>query len=196
MVTSEVEELIVKLHEAGKNMREISKHEKVRKNFTFIGAVLRKRFPEEYTDTDNSTITKETQALKLFSLRKTPTQAAIELNETPDSIEKYLWTIGVCSACFLFIRYTKKIKRLFPTNTRNTSDGQATITFKTARIEANYLPEIIKKIESGRLIVIPNVLGVNTNNNYSIYEVADIYPCITVCSPSNSNLHSILVLVG
>jgi ribosomal 50S subunit-associated protein YjgA (DUF615 family) len=73
VTTEEIEELIVKLHEAGKNMREISKHEGMRKNFTFIGAVLRKRFPEEYTDTDNSEENKETEALKLFSEKKRPT---------------------------------------------------------------------------------------------------------------------------
>jgi hypothetical protein len=61
-------------------------------------------------------------------------------------------------------------------NTRPTADGKATITFKTAKIEANYSPSVIKKIEAGRLIAIPNVLGVNSKDNYSIYEVADIYP--------------------
>ena len=54
--------------------------------------------------------------------------------------------------------------------------GPATITFKTARVEANYSPDIIKKIEAGRLVAIPNVLGVNSKDNYSIYEVADVYP--------------------
>jgi len=66
--------------------------------------------------------------------------------------------------------------REISSNTRTTSDGKATITFKTARIEATYSPDIIKKIEAGRLLAIPNVLGVNSNNNFSIYEVADIYP--------------------
>ena len=111
MVASEIEELIVKLHEAGKNMREISKHEGVRKNFTFIGAVLRKRFPEEYTDADNSAITKETQALKLFALHKTPTHVAIELNETPDSIEKYFmdfWRLERMHALYNIYRENKK----------------------------------------------------------------------------------------
>jgi DNA helicase HerA-like ATPase len=66
--------------------------------------------------------------------------------------------------------------REISSNTRTTSDGKATITFKTARIEANYSPDVIKKIEAGRLVAIPNVLGVNSKDNYSIYEVADIYP--------------------
>jgi transposase len=35
VTTEEIEELIVKLHNEGKNMREISKHEGVRKNFTY-----------------------------------------------------------------------------------------------------------------------------------------------------------------
>ena len=66
--------------------------------------------------------------------------------------------------------------REISSNTRTTADGKATITFKTARIEANYSPDIIKKIEAGRLIAIPNVMGVNSKNNFSIYEVADVYP--------------------
>ena len=66
--------------------------------------------------------------------------------------------------------------REISSNTRTTADGKATITFKTARIEANYSPDIIKKIEAGRLIAIPNVIGVNSKDNYSIYEVADVYP--------------------
>ena len=66
--------------------------------------------------------------------------------------------------------------REISSNTRTTADGKATITFKTARIEASYSPDIIKKIEAGRLIAIPNVMGVNSKDNYSIYEVADVYP--------------------
>jgi uncharacterized protein len=66
--------------------------------------------------------------------------------------------------------------REISSNTRTTSDGKATITFKTARIEASYSPDIIKKIEAGRLVAIPNVLGGNSKDNYSIYEVADVYP--------------------
>ena len=61
-------------------------------------------------------------------------------------------------------------------NTRTTADGKATITFRTARIEAVYSPDIVRKIEAGRLIAIPNVMSVGANSIYSIYEVADVYP--------------------
>ena len=37
--------------------------------------------------------------------------------------------------------------REISSNTRTTSDGKATITFKTAKIEANYSPEVIKKMK-------------------------------------------------
>ncbi|MDH7556112.1 MAG: ATP-binding protein [Candidatus Methanosuratincola sp.] len=60
--------------------------------------------------------------------------------------------------------------------TRTTSDGKATITFRTARIEAEYDPEVMRKVEAGRLIAIPNIMGVGTNDSFSIYEIADLYP--------------------
>lgn len=60
--------------------------------------------------------------------------------------------------------------------TRTTSDGKATITFRTARIEAEYDPEVMKRIEAGRLIAIPNIMGVGTDDFFSIYEIADLYP--------------------
>jgi hypothetical protein len=81
----EIEEQIVQMHKERKTSKEISKV--VHKNFTFIGAVLRKRFPEEYTD--NSVENKETEALKLFSEKRTPTQVAIELALSTDDTEKF-----------------------------------------------------------------------------------------------------------
>ena len=62
--------------------------------------------------------------------------------------------------------------REISSNTRSTADGKAT----AARIEASYSPDIIRKIEAGRLIAIPNVMEVNSKDNYSVYEVADVYP--------------------
>jgi hypothetical protein len=66
--------------------------------------------------------------------------------------------------------------REIASTTRNTADGKATITFRTARIEGVYTPDIIKKIEPGRLVAIPNTMSVGTNNAFSVYEIADIYP--------------------
>ncbi|MFB5601046.1 MAG: ATP-binding protein [Nitrososphaeraceae archaeon] len=72
-------------------------------------------------------------------------------------------------------KFVARLREITAT-TRNTADGKATITFRTARIEAAYTPDIIKKIESGRLVAIPNTMSVGTNNTFSVYEIADIYP--------------------
>jgi hypothetical protein len=40
-------------------------------------------------------------------------------------------------------RFVARLREI-SSNTRTTSDGNATITFKTARIEANYSPDILK----------------------------------------------------
>src|SRR5437867_6527917 len=85
MVTSaQAEELIVQLHKEGKGTREISKIS--HKNFSFIGAVIKKRFPEEYIK--NNAISKETEALKMFSEGKRPTEVAIKMGWDFDQTEK------------------------------------------------------------------------------------------------------------
>ena len=85
--STEIEELIVQLHKEGKTTREISKV--VRKNFSYIGAVLRRRFPDEYVNNDNSkTITKETQALKLFKKGKNLVYVVTKLDMKPEDVRK------------------------------------------------------------------------------------------------------------
>ena len=88
MVSSlEIEEHIVRLHKEGKTIREISKE--VRKNFTYIGAVLKRRFPDEYVNNDNGkTTSKETQALKLFKKGKDLVYVATKLDMKPDDVKK------------------------------------------------------------------------------------------------------------
>jgi intein-encoded DNA endonuclease-like protein len=112
VTTDDIEEIIVKLHKEHKTTREISKF--VHKNFSYVGAVLRKRFPEEYAD--DNTISKETQALKLFSSGKNPTQVAIELNESPISVEKYLsdfWRLeGMQSLSKIYLENKKAVPNL------------------------------------------------------------------------------------
>ena len=84
---TEIEELIVQLHKEGKTIREISKV--VRKNFTYIGAVLRRRFPDEYGNNDNSkTISKETQSLKLFKKGKDLVCVVTILDIKPEDVRK------------------------------------------------------------------------------------------------------------
>ena len=106
---TEIEELIVQLHKEGKTMREISKM--IHKNFTYIGAVLRKRFPEEYTNSCPTSI--ETQALKLFIEERTPTQVAIELGSSTDETEKFYtnyWRLeGLYELYNIYKEYTRNL---------------------------------------------------------------------------------------
>lgn len=81
----EIQDRIAELHKQRKTTREIAKD--VRKNLTFVGSVLKKRFPEEYVN--DVTINKETQALHLFSIKKTPTQVAIKLRLSTEETEKF-----------------------------------------------------------------------------------------------------------
>ena len=91
-------------------MREISKV--IHKNFTYIGAVLRKRYPEEYTD--SCTMNKETQALKLFTEKRTPTQVAIELGSSTDETEKFYtnyWRLeGLYELYNIYKEYTRNLR--------------------------------------------------------------------------------------
>ena len=107
---TEIEELIVQLHKEGKTMREISKMNDTQK--LYIGAVLRKRFPEEYTD--SCPMNKDTQALKLFTEKKTPTQVAIELGSSTDETEKFytnFWRLeGLYELYNIYKEYTRNLR--------------------------------------------------------------------------------------
>lgn len=65
--------------------------------------------------------------------------------------------------------------REIATTTRATVDN-STVTFRTARIDCDYTPNVIKRLAMGQLVAIPNVQALGTNNSYSLYEIADVYP--------------------
>lgn len=65
--------------------------------------------------------------------------------------------------------------REIATTTRSTVDN-STVTFRTARIECEYTPNVIKRLAMGQLVAIPNVQALGSNSSYSLYEIADVYP--------------------
>lgn len=65
--------------------------------------------------------------------------------------------------------------REIATTTRSTVDN-STVTFRTARIDCEYTPRVIKHLAMGQLVAIPNVQALGTNSSYSLYEIADVYP--------------------
>ncbi len=68
-----------------------------------------------------------------------------------------------------------KLREIVST-TRRTAEGDSTVTFSTAMIECDYSPNVIKKLATGQLVAIPNVQTLGTDNIFSIYEIADVYP--------------------
>jgi DNA helicase HerA-like ATPase len=65
--------------------------------------------------------------------------------------------------------------RAIATTTRQTVDGSS-VTFRTARIECDYTPNVVKRLAMGQLVAIPNVQALGANSSYSLYEIADVYP--------------------
>ena len=65
--------------------------------------------------------------------------------------------------------------RKIVTTSRSTVDN-STVTFRTARIECEYTPKVIKRLAMGQLVAIPNVQGLGAHSSYSLYEIADVYP--------------------
>ena len=61
------------------------------------------------------------------------------------------------------------------TTTRSTVDN-STVTFRTARIECDYTPKVIKRLAMGQLVAIPNVQALGSGGSFSLYEIADVYP--------------------
>jgi hypothetical protein len=62
------------------------------------------------------------------------------------------------------------------TISRPSSDGKTTTTFKLARVESAYDPEVVQKLSPGQLLAIPNVRNLGTEMMFSVFEVADIIP--------------------
>ena len=89
------EKLVIKLYQDGKTIREIAHI--VHVSFTDIGKIIRKINGQKDEMLDLKNKSKDTQALYLFSIGKTPLEVAIELNlpasEVHDLQEEY-WALN------------------------------------------------------------------------------------------------------
>ncbi len=72
-------------------------------------------------------------------------------------------------------RFNAKLREV-QTISRPSSDGKTTTTFKLARVESIYDPEVVQKLSPGQLLAIPNVLNLGTEMMFSVFEIADIIP--------------------
>ena len=72
-------------------------------------------------------------------------------------------------------RFDAKLREV-TTQTRLTADGKTPTTFKLARVEAAYDPDVVQKLAPGQLLAIPNVKNLSSDMTYSVFEIADIAP--------------------
>jgi hypothetical protein len=88
LTRSEKEELVKKFYEEGKTIREIAKE--VHMSFSPIGNIIRIVTGESSKDNRNKPpISKETQALRLYSNCKSPVEVAIKLDISSDEAEDF-----------------------------------------------------------------------------------------------------------
>lgn len=71
--------------------------------------------------------------------------------------------------------FMAKLREVY-TQSRMSADGKTTTTFKLAKVEAAYDPEVARKLSPGQLLAIPNVYSLDSNALYSVFEIADISP--------------------
>jgi hypothetical protein len=81
----EKEQLVIKLHEEGKTIREIAAAAHM--SFTNIGAIIRKIDGQDDETKDLKNKSKETRALHLFLHGKRPVDVAIELDLSSSEVE-------------------------------------------------------------------------------------------------------------
>jgi hypothetical protein len=76
----EKEQLVIKLHQEGKTIRKIASAAHL--SFSEIGSIIRKIDGRDNETKDIKNKSKDTQALYLFSIGKTPLEVTIELDLT------------------------------------------------------------------------------------------------------------------
>lgn len=87
LTRAEKEELVKQLYEEGKIIREIAKV--VHMSFTDIAAIIRKVTGGSKDSNNKPTLSKETEALKLFKKGRTAIEVAILLDASPDDAENW-----------------------------------------------------------------------------------------------------------
>jgi hypothetical protein len=117
LTRAEKEELVKQLYKEGKTIREIAKVAHM--SFTDIAAIIRKETGESNKDNNNKpTMTKETEALKLFKKGKTSVEVAIILGISIDETEDlYLGYLRLKNLHNLVLIY-KELKYQLPSFVR------------------------------------------------------------------------------
>jgi hypothetical protein len=119
---TEREQLVIELYQQGKTIREIA--QEVRMSFGDIGSIIRKVTGLQDDDgkskgqgQDNkplATLSKDTQAFKLFSVGKKPTEVAIKLDLGADVVDRLYQQFWRLEGIYQLNLVYKEIKRYLP----------------------------------------------------------------------------------
>jgi hypothetical protein len=175
MNKKEKEELVVKLHQENKTIRQIA--EIVHISFKDIGTIIRRIDGDDddrYIDTKLSNKTKATQALYLFEHGKKPIDAAIELDLPASEIEEILqeyWVLNQLEDLALIYyeirNHLTLFLKLFHTLKKNKSINQKNIG-RMLRYAVYDLPSLENKIQR----LTSDVIDLEWNKKQSRDEVA------------------------
>jgi hypothetical protein len=159
----EKEELVIRLHKEGKTIRQIAAAAHL--SFTDIGSIIRKIDGRDNDDRveankDIKNKTRETKALFLFSIGKTPLQVAIVLDlpasEVHDMLEEY-WALNELHELALVYNeikaYLPSFLKLFHCLRKNKMLDEKQI-FNILKYVGNDLPQLIDRVQCLRNDVI------------------------------------------
>jgi hypothetical protein len=159
----EKEELVIRLHKEGKTIRQLAAAAHL--SFTDIGSIIRKIDGRDNDDRveankDIKNKTRETKALFLFSIGKTPLQVAIVLDlpasEVHDMLEEY-WALNELHELALVYNeikaYLPSFLKLFHCLRKNKMLDEKQI-FNILKYVGNDLPQLIDRVQCLRNDVI------------------------------------------
>ena len=112
---TEKEQRVIELYKQGKTIREIAQD--VHMSFGDIGSIIRKATGLEEDDNDNippTTLSKDSQAFKLFSDGKKPTEVAIKLDLVANEVDRLYQQFWRLEGIYPLNLVYKEIRRYLP----------------------------------------------------------------------------------
>jgi hypothetical protein len=147
----EKEQLVIKLHQEGKTIREIASVAHL--SFTDIGSIIRKIDGKVDDDVDLKNKSPETMALFLFSVGKKPIEVAIELNLSASEVQNILeefWALNdIHELAFVYDEiktFLPSFLKLFHCLKNNKMLGEKYIS-DVLRYVGNDLPQLTDRLQ-------------------------------------------------
>lgn len=164
---------IIEMYEAGHTIRSIAST--IHMNFSDISAVIKKATVENDGENSiNSTISKETEALKLFEEGKTPVSVAIQLDISPEDAEnRYMdyWRLKNQHRLFLlYQRLRHRIPSFIKLYDILTNAGITERDAVNFINNSNQIPELQKSFK----MINQEITNLTAERDFLLNEVSDL----------------------